>query len=313
MSPLPPLECLRFFDAAARHQSFSRAAEELQVTSAAVAHRVKVLEKHLGRTLFDRNRRGVTLNARGKACLGDVQRILSEIKDVVDRYRVGAHKQHLRLVVVESIADRWLMPKIAEFSALRPDIAIELETDHLGVDPNRTDFDIWITYDGGTRAPCAEVARREMLFEDTLLPVCSAALLERHGRPRNLDGTLDLYSWPLLYHLGFPSDWTDWFASQGAAPPDLSHASGFRLCSLLLQATLKGMGAAIGRPTTIIPELEQGALVPLFDRPSTVRTRCCLMTTAAARRKPEVQAFREWILERTHNPSDRVTLAAIPS
>ena len=310
MSPLPPLECLRFFDAAARHQSFARAGAELQVTAAAVAYRVKVLETHLGLTLFDRNGRGVTLNACGKACLGDVQRILSDIREVVDRYRVGAHKQHLRLVVVESIADRWLMPKIAEFNAIRPDIAFELETDHLGVDPNRQDFDIWITYDGGTRAPSAEVALRETLFEDTLLPVCSPALLESRGRPCNL---VDLYSWPLLYHLGFPSDWTDWFASQGAPPPDLSHASGFRLCSMLLQATLKGMGAAIGRPTTIVPELEQGTLVPLFDRDSTLRTRCCLMTTAAARRKPEVQAFREWILGRTHHPADKATLAGRPS
>ena len=145
---------------------------------------VKVLESHLGHTLFDRNGRGVTLNACGKACLGEVQRFLSDIRDVVDRYRVGAHKQHLSLVAVESIADRWLMPKIAEFSALRPEIAIELETDHLVVDPNRQDFDIWITYDGGTRAPSVEVVLRETLFEYTLLPVCSPALFESRGRPR---------------------------------------------------------------------------------------------------------------------------------
>lgn len=309
MSLLPPLECLRFFDAAARHQSFVRAAEELHVTAAAVAHRVKMLEKALGHTLFDRNRRSVTLNSRGKACFGDVQRILTEIREVIDRYGSGPQMRRLSVVVVESIAERWLMPRIAEFNAARPDIAIELETDHLGVDPNRHDFDIWITYDGGNRAPSEEVALRETLFEDTLLPVCSPTLLENRGRPR---GLADLYSWPLLYHLGFSSDWAQWFASQGAPPPDLSNASGFRLCSMLLHATLKGMGASVGRPTTIIPELEEGTLVPLFDRSKEVRTRCCLMTTAAARRKPEVQAFREWILEDLPNPEDRAILAGIP-
>ena len=223
MSSLPPLECLRFFDAAARHQSFARAAEELQVTAAAVAHRVKVLESHLGHALFNRGRRRVTLNRRGKACMRDVQHILAEIGEVIDRYQSGPKMRRLNVVVVESVAERWLMPKIAAFNAAQPDIAIELETDHLGVDPNRHDFDIWITYDGGTRAPSAEVALRETLFEDTLLAVCSPTLFETYGRPRKL---ADLYSWPLLYHLGWPSIWTQWFASQGANPPDLSPCIG---------------------------------------------------------------------------------------
>ncbi len=309
MSPLPPLECLRFFDAAARHQSFARAAEELQVTPAAVAHRIKTLEKHLGLSLFDRNRRRVRLNSRGKACLGEVQGILAEIREVIDRYRSGSHMRRLSVVVVESVAERWLMPKIADFNAAQPDIAIELETDHLGVDPNRNDFDVWITYDGGTKVPSTEVALQETLFEDSLVALCSPVLFETYGRPRNL---ADLYAWPMLYHLGWPSDWAQWFAAQGSPPPDLSHASGFRLCSMLMHATLKGMGAAVGRRATVVPELEQGTLVPLFDQYNEVPTRCRLMTTAAARRKPEVQVFREWILESVPDPVTKVTLAGAP-
>ena len=134
----------------------------------------------------------------------------------------------------------------------------------------------------------------ETLFEDSLLPVCSPALFGSRGRPNCVR---DLHTWPLLYHLGWPALWLEWFTAQGAAPPDLSHASGFRLCSMVLHATLRGMGAAIGLPMLIKPELEQGTLVPLFDQQTAVRWRCCLMTTAAARRKPEVRAFREWILE----------------
>ena len=169
-----------------------------------------------------------------------------------------------------------------------------METDHLGVDPNGPDFDIWITFDGGPTAPNAEMTLRETLFEDTLMAVCSLELLETRGRPRNL---ADLQDWPLLYHLGFPSDWVQWFASQGFPPPDLSHASGFRLCSMVLHATLQGMGAAVGRPKLIESELEQGTLVPLFNKQNDVRTTCYLMTTAEARRKPEVQEFREWIFK----------------
>ena len=300
LSLLPPLECLRFFEAAARQRSFARAARELKVTPAAVAYRVKLLETHLGHTLFDRDRRSVMPNRRGQAFFGDVQRILTDIRDSLDRYHSSPQRRHLKIVAVESVADRWLMPKIESFNEARPDIAIELETDHLGVDPNGSDFDVWITFDGGATAPSAERTLWEALFEDKLLPVCSPALFEIHGRPRNL---VDLHDWPLLYHLGWPSDWAQWFASQGSPPPDLSRASGFRLCSMVLRATLKGMGAAVGRPKVIVPELENGTLVPVLDQRNDVCTTCYLMTTADARRKPEVRAFRKWILEGAQVPA----------
>ena len=91
-----------------------------------------------------------------------------------------------------------------------------------------------------------------------------------------------------------------------APPPDPSRASGFRLCSMLLCATVERMGVAIGRASIIAPELQQGTLVPLFERHSEAHTRCCLISTPAARRRPEVQAFREWILQQAANerPAD---------
>ena len=293
MPPLPPLDCLRFFDAAARHQSFVRAAEELEVTSAAVAYRVKVLEDRLGHTLFDRSRRGVALNARGQAWFADVQRILADLGEAMHRHRNGPSRPRVKLVAVESVAERWLMPRLSPFYATRPDIAIELETDPLRIDPNCHDFDLWITYDTAVRAPRAETAHRETLFEETMVPVCSPALLEVRGRPRRAS---DLQAWPLLYHLGWPSDWAHWFAALGEPGPDLSQASGFRLCRLLVQAAVQSLGVTIGHPTVIAPELERGALVPLFRDHSDARTRCCLITTAAARHKPEVQALRQWLL-----------------
>ena len=259
MPSLPPLECLRFFEAAARRESFVLAAKELGVTPPAVAYRVKMLEDHVGLALFDRASRGIALNPRGKACLADVQRILTEIGNLIDRCRNGAKVQRLNIVVVESIADRWLMPKVPGFTASHPHVAIKFETDHLRVDPNRDDFDLWISYAGETTGPSPEATRHEILFEEPMFPVCSPALLETLGRPHS---PADLHSWPLLYHLGWPSDWSHWFASHGASPPDLSRASGFRLCSMLLRATVERMGVAIGRASIIAPELQQGTLVP---------------------------------------------------
>ena len=236
--------------------------------------------------------RGITLNSRGKACFADVRHILAEIRDVIERHRNGPQTRLLSVVAVESLAERWLMPRLADFNASWPDITIKVETDLL-VDHNSDDYDVWITYAGEARSPSPETARHETLFEEARVPVCTPALLATRGRPRD---AAELHSWPLLYHLGWPSDWSSWFVAQGVTPPDLSRASGFRLCSMLVRAALEGMGATIGCPTWVASELEQGALVPVFDRHAESRATCCLITTAAARSRPQVRAFRDWVL-----------------
>ena len=304
---LPPLECLRFFDAAARHQSFARAATELQVTPAAVAYRIKMLEDHLGHALFARTRRGVALNPRGTAFVADVQRLLTEVQDVIERYRKAPPVTRLNIVAVESIAERWLMPKLADFTANWPDIAIMWETDHLAVDPAQQAFDVWLTYSGWTRAPSSKMVTEEVLFEETLVPVCSPALLEARGRPRT---ALDLQAWPLLYHLDWPTAWAYWYELHGDPPPDLSNASGFRLCSMLIQAAVDDLGVAMGLPKIIARELEQGLLVPLFDWHTQARVQCVLMVPTATPRPPAVHAFCTWL---RHLAASEPAAAPLPS
>ena len=294
---LPPLDSLRFFEAAARHQNFSRGAAELGVTSAAVGYRVRLLEKHLDAPLFARRQRGVRLNRRGRAYLKEVQRILAEVHGVSERQRRWPRR--VRIVSVEAVAEKWLVPRLATFKAAHPAVAIELETNHRGVDPDGRNFDAWFAYTGETAAP-RPVTRREdivieeTLYEEELLPVCSPALLAARGRPR---GPADLDDWPLLYDLGWDADWSYWFARQGQSTPDLSRASGFRLYSMLVQAAVHSIGAVIGRPMLIARELESRTLVPVFDRQAEAPERCCLITTAASRQRPEVRAFREWVLD----------------
>ncbi len=294
MTPLPPLECLRFFEVAARRESFAKAAEELNVSSSAVAHRIKVLEEHLGGALFERGYRGVRLNGRGKAYLKDVQRILAEVRVATERRRGDTGTQRLKLVSVEAVAEKWLMPRLANFKLSHPGVVIELETNHRGVDPARRDFDLWIAYVGETAAPRPEGLFEETLYEEDLLPVCSPALIEARRRPV---APADLHGWPLLYDLGWDTDWPYWFARQGAPSPDLSRASGFRLYSMVVAAAVEGIGTAIGHSRVIEQEMERGALVPVFDRQVEAPARCCLITTADSRRNPGVQAFRDWILK----------------
>ena len=294
---LPPLDSLRFFEAAARHQSFARASEELGVTPASVAHRIGMLEKHLEVPLFERRHRSVRLNRRGRAYLKEVQRILAEVHGVSERQRRWPRR--VRIVSVEAVAEKWLVPRLATFKAEHPEVAIELETNHGGVDPDDRNFDAWFAYTGETAAPRPVTSREDTLLEETLyeedlLPVCSPALLAALGRPQD---PADLEEWPLLYDLGWDADWAYWFTRQGQSTPDLSRASGFRLYSMLVQAAVHGIGAAVGRPMLIARELENRTLVPVFDHQAEAPERCCLITTTASRQRPEVQAFREWVLE----------------
>ena len=293
---LPPLENLRFFEVAARRQSFARAASELGVTAAAVAHRIQRLEEHLDAKLFDRRQRGVRLNRRGETYLKEVQRILADVHGVSQRHRFKPHR--VRIVSVEAVAEKWLVSRLASFKATHPGIALELETNHRGIDPYSRDFDVWLAYTGETAAPRPvtqreDTLREETLYEEQLLPVCSPALLAARGRPHS---PADLHDWPLLYDLGWSVDWAYWSARQGEPTPDLSRASGFRLYSMLVDAAVNGLGAVIGRSMLIARELQRRTLVPVFDRQADAPERCCLITTATARYKPEVQTFREWIL-----------------
>ena len=304
---LPPLDSLRFFEAAARHQSFARAGEELGVTPASVAHRIGMLEKHLEVPLFERRHRSVRLNRRGRAYLKEVQRILAEVHGVSERQRRWPRR--VRIVSVEAVAEKWLVPRLATFKAEHPAVAIELETNHRGIDPDDRNFDAWFAYTGETAAPRPVTSREDTLLEETLyeedlLPVCSPALLAALGRPQD---PADLEAWPLLYDLGWDADWAYWFTRQGQSTPDLSRASGFRLYSMLVQAAVHGIGAAVGRPMLIARELESRTLVPVFDRQAEAPERCCLITTTASRQRPEVQAFREWVLEEATAAADSAT------
>ena len=299
MHDVPPFDCLRFFESAARHESFSRAAAELDVTSAAVGYRVRKLEEHLGHPLFERlQRRGVRLNRRGKAYFTDVRRILRDLEAATHVHRGSDAARSIRLVSVESLAEKWLVPRLSGFEASNSDIRVEIETNHRGVDPQGRDFDVWLAYAGPTAAPRPEARPgddalvEDTLFEETLFPVCSPALLEARGRPGQ---PADLHRWPLLYDLGWEADWPLWAALQGVPAPDLSRASGFRLYSMVINAAVEALGVTIGRPRVIARELADGRLVPLFEHEAGVPGRCCLITNGAGRR-PEVAAFREWVL-----------------
>ena len=266
-----PLETIRFFEVAGRHQSFAKAARELGVTSGAVAHRVRKLEQYLGVALFER--------------------------------------QSLKLVAVEAFAEMWLMPRLAAFRCAHPEIVIEFETslgDHHEVDPARRAFDVWIAF----VASVPRTVQSEVLFEETLVPVCSPALLASRGRPEH---PADLHGWPLLYDLAWDDYWAHWFASREADAPDMSRASGYRLYSMMVQAAVEGMGVALGHSVLIAPCLERGTLVGLFEPPVAAPARYFLAVAPGSEDKLEARAFLDWLRAETRKSVAAGKPAAAPA
>ena len=287
----PPLEAVRFFEVAGRHQSFAKAARELGVTSGAVAHRVRTLEQYLGVKLFERQSHGLALSVRGHAFLVEVQHTLSALDKTTERLRASAKSGVLKLVAVEAFAEMWLMPRLAAFRSAHPEIVIEFETslsDHHKIDPARREFDVWIAFVGSV----PRTVQSEVLFEETLIPVCSPAFLASRGRPER---PADLHGWPLLYDLAWDDYWAHWFACREAGTPDMSRASGYRLYSMMIQAALEGMGVALGHSLLIAPYLERATLVALFEPPVAAPARYFVAVAPGSGDKPAARAFLDWI------------------
>ena len=290
-----PLEAMRIFEVAGRHESFAEAARELAVTPGAVAHRVKTLEQFLGVTLFERRPHGVVLSRSGQTMLVEVQRALAALDNAARRIRAGATEGMLRLVVVEAFAEMWLMPRLTAFREAHPDIVVEFETslgDHHEVDPDRHDFDIWIAF--VTAVP--RTVQSEVLNDETLVPVCSPKLIASRGRPEH---PAELLQWPLLYDRAWDDYWAHWFAARNAPAPDLSRASSYRLYSMMIQAAVDGMGVALGHSLLIAPHLEKGSLEELLGPPLPAPARYFLAFGPGAAERPEVRAFREWLQNET--------------
>ena len=284
----PSLETFRIFEVAGRHQSFSRAARELGVTPGAVAHRVRTLERYLGKQLFERHPNGLALSVRGQALLAEVQHTLSAFDTMTERLRADENAGVLKLVAVEAFAEMWLMPRLAAFQRAHPEIVIEFETDHTGIDPARRAFDVWIAF----VPEVPHTVQSEVLFEETLVPVCSPDFLASRERPVH---PADLHEWPLLYDLAWDNFWAHWMTCSEAGTPNMSRASGYRLYSMVVQAALEGMGVALGHSLLIAPYLKRGTLVGLFDPPVPAPARYFLAVAPGSGAKPEVRAFLNWL------------------
>jgi LysR family glycine cleavage system transcriptional activator len=304
---LPPLNSLRAFEAAARHLSFAKAADELSVTPAAISHQVKALEDHLGVRLFHRRNRAVDLTELGRAALPKLRAGFDQIAEAIERVRALEGIGTLDISAAPSLAARWLTPRLQRFIALHPDVDVRISA-------SSTLIDVRDDARSVGRAPVAsptEEADIAIRFgtghypgfkADKLLPVAVTAMCS----PRLLTGEHPLRSPEDLQHHTLLKDdaayfaeevpdWDVWLKAAGANEVDTSRGVQFSHSALALEAAADGMGVVLGNPMLAAADLAAGRLVIPFavSLPSAFAYHVVCAEENCNRR--DVAAFREWL------------------
>jgi len=295
---LPALNALKAFEAAARHESFTRAAEELCVTQGAVSHQVKALEAELGIKLFNRERQRLIITEAGRD-------YLTVLRDAFDRIAVGTERlvqrQTSGVLTVSTSPDfaaKWLVNRLGRFAEAHPGIDLRISATLHHIDFAREDVDLAVRHGDGSWAGL-DVAR---LSTEQLFAVCSPKLLR--GRQR-ISKPADVLKFPLL-HLDDRKDWARWLEAAGVANAELAHGPVLNRASMIIDAAVDGQGIALARTTLAAWDLINGRLVrPLAEtlRLSKTYWIVCPKATAAL---PKIKTFREWLLAEAADDSRRL-------
>lgn len=285
---LPPLNAIRAFEAAARHLSFTRAAEELNVTPAAISHQVKGLEDWFGFKLFQRRNREILMTEPGQMLLPGVRDALDLLESSVQRISASDGGNELRVTCMPSFASKWLIPRLGHFREEHPEIDVLLSTGEGLVDLEVEPFDIGIRSGGGTY-PGLEIHR---LFDDSVFPVCSPDLLVGDNPLRKPDDLAD----HTLLHDDYPSGWAEWLAAAGVSGVDHKRGPMFDNSAMLLQAAVEGMGVAMARHVLAFSDLQAGRLVRPFPITLASHFAYFLVHLPRVSDQPKIAFFRDWLI-----------------
>ncbi|HDS1815738.1 TPA: LysR family transcriptional regulator [Pseudomonas putida] len=255
MKRLPPLPALHTFLITAQHCNFTRAGQELHITQGAVSRQIAALEEHLGYALFQRQARGLSLTREGQDWLPRVQQVFALIEQGVRE--VGGHRATLQLKAPTCVM-RWLLPRLMEWQALRPDVPVELTTTvQHGVDFRREGFDAAVVY-GSLPNHGLQVRK---LFDEQLTPVCAPSLLKG---PLPLVKIDDLMRHMLLHPSRDEHDWRLWLQAAGATFNAQGPKQHFETLDMAMAMASQGTGVAIGDWSLIGDDLHSGRLCMPF-------------------------------------------------
>jgi LysR family glycine cleavage system transcriptional activator len=295
---LPPMQALRAFEAAARMQSLTKAAQSLSLTHGAISHQIKSLESDLGVRLVERAGRGIRLTDEGERFARRVRTAFAELTAAVNELTARANPRQLRVSVVPSFAARWLLPRIGRFIAAYPDIDLDVRANMANVDFANDDADLAIRYGFGDW----QDVHVEPLLADRFFPVCSPRIANGHlpARPADLAG------YPLLR--AEDEFWKPWFEAAGLDWPEPTRGPIFNDSSHIMQAAAEGQGIALTRTSLVGNDLRNGVLVRLFDIDVPAPRKQYLVYPSRTANSPKLATFRQWLhdeieLERKLNAS----------
>lgn len=302
---LPDLGTLQTFECAARHGNFSRAAQELSLTQSAVSRQIAELEAQTGQRLFERIRQRVVLSEAGQQALPEVRRILSDAERLMmDTLAAGPVPRQVRIATLPTFGSRWLVPRLADFLARHPDVALTVESRDRPFDFDEDPIDLAIHYG----KPVWPGGVTSFLCTEIVVPVASRAMAARLSGPElggpelggaELGGAelaaADLARAPLLHMTSRPRLWSRWFALHGHED-EVWRGQRFDQFSMVISAACAGLGVALLPSYLIEPELARGELVQLMDAPMQTENAYYIVLPEARQGHRAAASFQRWIL-----------------
>ncbi|MFN7156221.1 MAG: LysR family transcriptional regulator [Acidovorax sp.] len=287
---LPSTADLLAFEAAARHQSVSRAAEELHLTQSAVSRQIRQLEDQLGTALFHRVRQRVVLTDAGRVYAADVLAVLQQLSASTQKAMAFSSTDGLlNLAVLPTLGTRWLIPRLPRFMALHPDVTVNFSARTEPFDFAGTPFDAAIHFG----APHWAGAVCQYLMHEEVVPVCSPGYQSQHG----IHTPQDIARVVLLQQSTRPTQWAEWFERVGAPTNLALRGPRSEQFAMIAQAAVSGLGAALLPRFLIEPELTAGSLIELSTTVLTSSDDAYYLVYPETRAQtPLVKAFRDWVV-----------------
>jgi len=274
----PPLNAMRAFEAAGRHQSFVRAADELSVSPGAISQHIKTLEGWAGVALFRRNAQGVELTSAGRSLIESSTKAFDALSDATHDLRNLAAHRDIHIAALPSIAQLWLPSRLGKIRSTFPDMNFSVTAMEAPPNLSRELFDLWLFIGVPGQHPDEII-----IAPDEVLPVCAPSLADRITEPEQLNTV------PLLHDQTWTDDWPHWSRATGVRLKDASSGPSYSLYSLAVEEAKSGAGALVGHRVLIEDALRGGSLVAVY--PDAIKTGRSLVLGLphSSRRRAEIR------------------------